>query len=232
MGCRQIILETNIDWQTTLDRIREKRKRETGQPLDGYILPGVFIRVTGKGHIKIKLEKFNVTLLVSPKGTLQVTYKTDHPMGDVLITPTDGVVIGVMESPTSGLEAIELGCLLYETGLSELLATIDGAKLKVRLRKYIRFYGAWEQDWVAMKKLRSEAFQEAVRTHLDCLVLARLLKRVVYDSRLRERIRALIDSHRDEKGRINSYDVMDILLDKNSLLDISEGMRSLFLKVV
>jgi hypothetical protein len=55
MSYRQIVLETNIDWQGTLDRIMERRKKETGQCLDRYFRQSVFIRVTGKGHIKIKL---------------------------------------------------------------------------------------------------------------------------------------------------------------------------------
>ncbi|MCS7124806.1 MAG: hypothetical protein NZ932_05285 [Candidatus Bathyarchaeota archaeon] len=228
MGRRQLVLETNIDWQSTLDKIKEKREREIGQPLDGYIRPGVFIRITRKGLIVIKLKKYDVTLLISPNGTLQVVYKTEFPMGDTVITPEGEIILDVKESPTSGREAIDLGWLLHESGLLELLATVDGSELKFRFKKYIRFRDAWERDWIFLRSLHSETFQDAIKIHLDSIKLTRLLKRVVYDNKLRDRIRIIIDAQRDEEGKVNPYDLINVLLGKLDPLDISLGMRNLF----
>jgi hypothetical protein len=227
MSYRQIVLQTNIDWQGTLDKIMKQRKKEMGQYLDGYIRPGVFIRVTRKGLIKIKLEQYNMTLLISPKGMLQVTYKTEYLTGDVLVSPKGGIIIDWTEDSACGRGAIELERLLNDSGVLELLETIDGEKLAVQLKKYIRFYGAWEQDWIAIKKLRSKTFQDAVQAYTNLIKITRLLKRVVYDSQLRERVRSLIDSLRKDK-HVDIYDVIDVLLGNYNSLDIEEAMRNLF----
>jgi len=181
MGRKQMFFSSNIDWQGTVDNLKKA---------------GVWHQVTRKGLIKVKLNKYNVVLLISPKGKIIVTYDTrpeNLPLGVPQGTFKD-VVLEVKETPRGGIKSIvTLDKILKD--MLPLFSTTDGKELNLQFEHYNYFSSGWKDELPLFVKEYWKNMSALTKAYANLLEMASLLKRAVYDRKFRNHIKIIFEKY-------------------------------------